>query len=363
MSEDNVPNGYEVTGSPANNNGTITNTHEPDTTTVTVTKVWEDEDDQDGIRLDSITVQLTANGEPVEGKTVTLDDTNKWTDTWEDLDKNASGTAIDYSVDEVDLPEGYEADVVVVKNDDGTFTITITNIHEIYKTTVTVTKEWSDNNNQDGKRPSSISVQLMADGTAVEGKTATLTADTQWSWTWNDVPMNASGKAINYSVEETEAPDGYKADVSVEKGEDGTFVVKIVNTHEPEKIDINGKKTWDDKNNQDGKRPTSITINLLADGKTVKTITVKESDGWKWSFTGLDKYADGKEIKYTITENPISGYVATVKGFDVTNTRTYDKLLPTGQLKWPIPVFGGLGLLLAGYGVLTLLKKRKDEET
>ena len=39
------------------------------------------------------------------------------------------------------------------------------------------------------------------------------------------------------------------------------------------------------------------------------------------------------------------------------------QVLPTGQLKWPIPVFGGLGLLLAGYGVLTLLKKRKDEET
>ena len=36
--------------------------------------------------------------------------------------------------------------------------------------------------------------------------------------------------------------------------------------HIPATIDISGSKTWNDNNNQDGKRPGSITIRLYADG-------------------------------------------------------------------------------------------------
>ena len=41
------------------------------------------------------------------------------------------------------------------------------------------------------------------------------------------------------------------------------------NSHTPEKTEVAGEKTWDDANDQDGKRPESITVNLLADGKKV----------------------------------------------------------------------------------------------
>ena len=37
---------------------------------------------------------------------------------------------------------------------------------------------------------------------------------------------------------------------------------------------VNGTKTWKDNNNQDGKRPDSIKINLLANGKVIQTKTV-----------------------------------------------------------------------------------------
>lgn len=36
------------------------------------------------------------------------------------------------------------------------------------------------------------------------------------------------------------------------------------------KIDIKGTKTWEDNNNHDDKRPTSITVNLLADGEKIE---------------------------------------------------------------------------------------------
>ena len=50
---------------------------------------------------------------------------------------------------------------------------------------------------------------------------------------------------------------GYKTKI------DGTT---IVNTYAPEvtKTKISGEKKWEDNDNQDGKRPSSVTINLLA---------------------------------------------------------------------------------------------------
>lgn len=36
-------------------------------------------------------------------------------------------------------------------------------------------------------------------------------------------------------------------------------------------------------------------------------------------------------------------------------------LIQTGQLNWPIPVMGGLGLALIAYGFFVILKKRKNE--
>jgi len=53
----------------------------------------------------------------------------------------------------------------------------LTNKHEPEKTSVKVTKAWNDANNQDGVRPDSVKVKLLADGVEVPGKTLTLTAD------------------------------------------------------------------------------------------------------------------------------------------------------------------------------------------
>ncbi len=73
---------------------TITNTHIPETTEATITKVWDDANNQDGIRPTSITMQLLADGEEVEGKTVTLTN-DKLTDTITGLPKyNKSTTPI-----------------------------------------------------------------------------------------------------------------------------------------------------------------------------------------------------------------------------------------------------------------------------
>lgn len=46
------------------------------------------------------------------------------------------------------------------------------------------------------------------------------------------------------------------------------FQVKVDN--EKTKVSVKGSKIWDDKDNQDGVRPSKITVNLLKDGDPFK---------------------------------------------------------------------------------------------
>lgn len=81
-----------------------------------------------------------------------------------------------------------------------------------------------------------------------------------------------------------------------------------------------------DDGNRKGKRPDHVTIHLLADGKdTGKTLTLKKASGWKGSFQQLEKYREGKEVSYSISETKVKEYKSKTtgsaeKGFMVTNT-------------------------------------------
>ncbi|MDQ8766003.1 Cna B-type domain-containing protein, partial [Streptococcus ruminantium] len=102
-----------------------------------------------------------------------------------------------------------------------------------------------------------------------------VTAANNWEYTFTDLPKYANGKEIVYTVSE-EKVDGYETKV------EGT---NITNTHTPETTEVSGTKTWNDNNDQDGKRPQSITVNLLADGKVIKSQQVTAENDWKYTFT------------------------------------------------------------------------------
>ncbi|WP_191990149.1 Cna B-type domain-containing protein, partial [Ligilactobacillus salivarius] len=93
-----------------------------------------------------------------------------------------------------------------------------------------------------------------------------------------------------------------------------------------------GTKTWNDNNNQDGIRPSSITVNLLANGQQVASKKVSASDNWQYSFDNLAAYANGKKITYTVTEDAVAGYTSTVDGYNITNTHN-----PTTPKKPQVP--------------------------
>ena len=392
----------------------VTNTHTPAKTSVTVTKAWEDNNDQDGIRPNDVTVELMANGVPT-GMTLVLNEGNNWQGSFTELDKFANGVEIVYTVAEVTVA-GYET-VITGSQESG---YVVTNYHTPEVVEVAGAKTWVDNDDQDGMRPESITISLLANGVVID--TVTVTAEDGWAWSFTNLPKYENhGQLINYSIVEA-AVEGYvttynnynavnthapeKTSVTVTKAWDdagnqdgirpgyvtvhlyangadtgmslmlgegnnwfGTFtdldkyaagieieytVVEdevegyttviignqaegyvVTNTHAPELIEVAGSKTWVDNNNQDGVRPESITVSLLANGQVVETVTVTAEDGWAWSFTGLPKYeAEGVLINYTVVETAVEDYSTEYDGFNIINTHTPAKTSVTVTKAW-----------------------------
>ncbi|MBQ2034339.1 MAG: Cna B-type domain-containing protein, partial [Peptococcaceae bacterium] len=64
---------------------------------------------------------------------------------------------------------------------------------------------------------------------------------------------------------------------------------------------------------------------------------VTAENGWTWSFTGLDRYANGEEIVYSITEDAVEGYTSVVNGYDITNVIAQDYVTVEGTKSWNVP--------------------------
>lgn len=281
---------------------TITNKRTPETTEVTVKKVWDDAKNQDGLRPASITVHLLANGEKVQTATVSGEG-ETWSHTFSNLPVYKKGQKIIYTVTE-DTVANYTATI------DGT---TITNTYKPGKTSLTVTKKWDDVENQDGLRPKTIKVQLYADGQKL-GKEVELSEDNKWSYTFSDLDEKKDGKTIQYTVKETEVPEGYTQ--TVEATNPGQVV--ITNTHTPSKTKVQVTKKWDDAENQDGIRPVSITVRLYKDGApTDQTLELSEANKWYGTFENLDVNAAGKALNYTVKEENVpEGYTLSIDDKD-----------------------------------------------
>ncbi|QTE70665.1 Cna B-type domain-containing protein [Clostridiales bacterium FE2011] len=278
---------------------TITNTEEE--TSVTVAKEWADADNQDGIRPDSLTVDLM-NGSTKVG-TVTLNASNNWSATIDHLAKYENGQLITYTWSEQNLPAGYS---LTNTDENGTIT-TLNNSHTPEKTQVTVTKSWNDANNQDGYRPSSVTVNLLADGTKIGS--VELNAGNSWTHTWTDLDKYANGTAIDYTVTE-DAVANYTTEIT--KAADGTFTYTVTNTHTTEKTKVKVTKVWEDSDNRDGYRPASVTVNLLADGTKTTSIELNEENHWTFEWNSLPKKAGGKDIDYTVTEDAVTNYTTEI---------------------------------------------------
>ena len=199
------------------------------------------------------------------------------------------------------------------------------------KIETSVCKEWDDADDQDGKRPQSILVQLYANGQKL-GEPVVLNEGNGWSYGWSDLPVKQDGQTVVYSLKEVGRIPGYESTVT---GDVQTGFV-ITNSHTPELTNISGEKIWDDGDNQDGKRPESITVNLFANGEKIDSKAVKaDAEGnWKYSFKNLPKYANGQLISYTVTEDAVPEYTAEISGTTIINKYQPGKTSITVTKAW-----------------------------
>ena len=176
----------------------VVNKYSNETKNVTIKKVWDDNNNQDGIRPNSISATLN------NGTTVILNEENNWTATVNDLPKYDQAKPITYTWSEIKV-DGYELSQTEI-DETGSIT-TLTNKHVPQTRNLKVRKVWHDDGNGTGNRPESISISLMANSVVVE--TVTITSQEQWQYVFTDLPKYQNGQEIVYTVIENDVPAGY----------------------------------------------------------------------------------------------------------------------------------------------------------
>lgn len=169
---------------------------------------------------------------------------------------------------------------------------------------IAVKKIWDDHDNAAKIRPDSITVKAT-NQTTKEEKTYTLTKDNNWTM-FTDIKKD-DHKKWDFSED---VPEGYT--LTSTHWDDTTYVVSFTNFHEnPEYVDINVQKVWDDSNNADALRPLAIKVTLYKNGEPYgEPIELNSSNNWSdnTTFHNLDKYDQaGELIDYEIKEEVFNG--------------------------------------------------------
>ncbi len=201
-------------------------------------------------------------------------------------------------------------------------------------TTVTVQKEWVGDEEADRK---DITVQLYADGQALDGLTQTLTKASGWKAEFTKLPGIKAGKKIEYSVVETNTPEGYTS--KVEKIDDSN-VIKVVNTSNKPKVtettaNLVIKKAFEVVGDQEHKQ-VPITEGqfefVLKDENNKVVETAKNKADGTVNFKSLTFNKEGS-YTYTITENKGTDASVNYSTQSITATvdvkKTDDKLVAT----------------------------------
>ena len=181
----------------------------PGTVSKSVSKAWDDNNNELGLRPSSVSVTLLKDG--VAAESVTLSDANGWSHSWADLDATSVWTIVEDAVD----------NYVALYEENGE-ALTITNMldNQVPLTggpvDLTVKKVWSGD--KASNRPAAATVTLYNGDTPVEA--VALSAANYWSYTWKE--LDGAG---NWQVLETSIPKGYTPSYQLKDG-----VLTVTNT-------------------------------------------------------------------------------------------------------------------------------------
>ena len=322
----------------------------------TVKKEWNLNGTEGVVIPETITVQLTANGIPY-GDPIVLhaseSDTDNWTYTWDNLPKSDAAGEINYSVNEIEAPEGYT--VSAVTNTESRV-ITLTNTYTNGKE-VTFSKEDVAGKELPGATMS-ISVK---NGEEVS----------RWvSTSEKNVVTLAPG---NYTLTELTAPNGYLKAQSIDftldaEGKvlvDGNPVSEVVMVDEYASHDVIISKV-DAANNKElagavlkvtDKEGNEVDKWTSEEGKN-HTVTVKPGT---YTFTEVSA-PKGYELAESITFNVDLNGKVTIDGKQVTAVVMKDAKKPTNVqtgVHTNVGGFGALGGFSIGMAFIVLFLRKK----
>jgi len=246
-----------------------------------------------------------------------------------------------------------DQDFITAYASDSTFTF-----YAKWTRTVDVYVTWEDNNNADGMRPAGISVKVKKENTSSDyaSQSKNLTDDDQQKFEFSGMQVHdANGDEIQYTYDFdlSNQPNGASYSVSTDAAKtygDMADGYHVTLTRTVAKYDDNGnleiELVWDDKDDQDRKRPASVTVQLYkqpSDGAITakegyaKTFSSTDSgNALKHTFTNLDANELGQPITYTLdVTSDLGSYSKTIAGNTVTVSYTPETL--TAKVKVTAP--------------------------
>ena len=328
--------------------------HNADERSVTATVQWDDNSNNDHSRPDSVILQLYADNEPVAGEdyrvVLTGGSTDlTWTHTFEHLDVyryDGTGDEVVYTIgveaigggDLADYESWYLTADGEVTNARSASTEPFMMLEYVPVTdTVSGAIYWQDESNRDGERPSFVDVALMARvynkntnqyiEYIAETQTISLATDPRntatadvWYFLFEDMPVYRDTEPVTYYLAVTsdlngnitETAKNYSWEEKNRGDMDSTDDLEVsVNIYQRTEVrNVTATVEWNDDQNNDGIRPSSIVLQLYADGVRVEgeqyTVVLSgnmTADQWTYEFENLPRYRDGEsgqEIVYTV---------------------------------------------------------------
>ena len=250
--------------------------------------------------------------------------------------KDAAAFNQDWVSGQLGSTSGHESEQGIIHTEYTRLLLTPVNVD------IPVKKVWDDDDDRDRLRTESVKVRLLADGEPVTDESGApleleLNEGNDWQGVFQNQPEyvyeesdnsdeGGTWREIEYTLEEVDVPEGY----SFESSGDSNELVGT-NIHAPSQVSVPVAKVWDDGDNQDGIRPSSVIVHLLANGEdTGKSLTLSKENDWKGVFTDLNELDKGEKIEYSISEEKVESYLTSItgsadEGFTITNSHTPDK--------------------------------------
>lgn len=191
---------------------------------------------------------------------------------------------------------------------------------------ITVHMRWDDENDTDGLRPSAWVLELTGSDGSVRTQTGTAL-----TCVFDSLPQQEEdGTPIIYHIRASR-PRGYSV-ILPSGGKVTGNQITITWEHEVDPSSVTVRGTFDDEENADGFRPSTVTLKLTGGGKTYsERVSVSGNGKYEYQFVSLPSYEGGEEASYKLKISEVSGYHTDIDkegagSYEVTHTREPEQM-------------------------------------